>query len=60
MFIYVSVDDIIIAKMKRAEWFKQALGEEFDMKDLGRLHYFLGIKIIQDDSMGDVWIGQLA
>ena len=30
------------------------------MKDLGGLHYFLGIKIIQDNSMGDVWIGQPA
>ena len=63
MFIVgVYVDDIIIESKneEHLKRFKQALGEEFDVKDLGRLHYFLGIKIIQDNSIGDVRIGQPA
>ncbi len=28
------------------------------MKDLRKLHHFLGMKIVQDESSGDVWIGQ--
>ena len=30
------------------------------MKDLGKLHHFLGMKIVQDDVSGDIWIGQPA
>ena len=29
-----------------------------DVKDLGRLHYFLGMKIVQSIITGDVWMGQ--
>ena len=60
MFIVgVYVDDIIIESKneEHLKRFKQALSEEFDVKDLGRLH---GIKIIQDNSIGDVRIGQPA
>ena len=61
MIVGVYVDDIVIAsKSEEVEDFKRALGERFDVKDLGRLHHFLGMKIIQDDSSGDVWIGQPA
>jgi len=28
------------------------------MKDLGRLHHFLGVKVIQDQFSGSIWIGQ--
>ena len=34
------------------------LNEKFKMKDLGSLHHFLGVKIIQDQSTGVTWIGQ--
>lgn len=40
--------------------FKRALGDRFDIKDLDKLYYFLGIRIVQDDSTGEVWIGQPA
>ena len=62
MIVGVYVDDIIIAgkSEKLVEDFKRALGERFDVKDLGRLHYFLGMKVVQDDSSRDVWIGQPA
>ena len=54
IIVSVYVDDIIASKNEEhLKRFKQALGEEFDVKGLGRLHYFLGIKIIQDNSM--VW-----
>lgn len=61
-FIGVYVDDIILAgdsqaKMKEV---KEALAQKFDIKDMGKLHYFLGIKVIQDEKTGDIWIGQPA
>ena len=62
MIIGVHMDDIVIAgkSEKQVEEFKQALGERFDMKYLGKLHYFLGIQIVQDDSTGEMWMGQPA
>ena len=45
---------------KQVKEFKRALGDRFDVKDLGKLHYFLGIRIVQDDNTGEVWIGQPA
>ena len=39
---------------------KQALTELFQMKDMGPLHYFLGIKVIQKPDSNEVWIGQEA
>ena len=37
---------------------KLALAERFDVKDLGDLTYFLGVKIEQDHRAGTIWIGQ--
>ena len=37
---------------------KTALAQKFDVKDLGELHYFLGVQVIQDHERGTVWIGQ--
>ena len=61
-FIGVYVDDIVLAgcdqrKMKEV---KEALAHKFNIKDMGKLHYFLGIKVIQDEKTGDIWIGQPA
>ena len=63
MFIIgVYVDDIVLAGKsdKRMEDVKKAIAMQFDVKDLGKLHYFLGMKIIQDEKTGKVWIGQPA
>ena len=62
MLVGVYVDDIVVAGKigKMVEDFKRALGEKFDVKDLGRLHYFLGMKIVQDQTSGNVWMGQPA
>ncbi len=58
VFLAVYVDDIIVASRseKELEEIKKELSEKFKMRDLGRLHYFLGIKINQGD--GTIWIGQ--
>ena len=58
--IGVYVDDIILAGKsdKRIKEVKMALAAKFDIKDMGRLHYFLGMKILQDEQTGNVWIGQ--
>ena len=55
--IGVYVDDIILAGKdhKQMEEIKRILAKTFDIKDLGELKYFLGVKI---DKIGTVWIGQ--
>ena len=48
---------IIAGKDERqVEDFKLVMAERFDVKDLGGWHFYLGMKIIQDNSTGDVWI----
>lgn len=39
---------------------KQALAELPKMKDMGQLHYFLGVKVIQEPDLNKVRIGQEA
>ncbi|SMN02585.1 hypothetical protein SPONN_1431 [uncultured Candidatus Thioglobus sp.] len=58
--IGVYVDDFVIATKdtEKFEEVKAALSEKFDVKDLGRLHYFLGVQVIQDEEKGTIWIGQ--
>ena len=58
--IAVYVDDILLAgkTQKRMTEVKQALSRQFEVKDMGALHYFLGVKFIQDQTTGYVWMGQ--
>ena len=58
--IAVYVDDILLAGScnKRLTAVKQALAKKFQVKDMGELHYFLGVKVIQDRKNKRVWIGQ--
>lgn len=58
----VYVDDIVLAtkSSEKLEKVKKALGQKFNIKDIGKLHHFLGMKIIQDEETGKVWIGQPA
>lgn len=56
-----SVDDFVVtgeAHAGRIEQVKTALAHKFDVKDVGELHYFLGVQVIQDHERGTVWIGQ--
>jgi hypothetical protein len=58
--IGVYVDDIVLASKsaeKMAE-VKKALSDKFEMKDLGELHYFLGVRIIHNNEEGSIWMGQ--
>ena len=56
--IAVYVDDIIEAGKNEAEIeeVKKSISKKFDAVDMGPLHYFLGVKVIQNDQ--GVWIGQ--
>ncbi len=60
--IGVYVDDIAMATKseRRLEEVKQALAGKFDIKDMGKLHHFLGMKIVQDEATGKIWMGQPA
>ena len=57
--IAVYVDDLIQAgkNEEEIEEVKKAISRKFDAVDMGPLHYFLGVKVIQDEN-GGVWIGQ--
>ena len=57
----VYVDDIILASKSSThiEEFIKSILESFDIKDMGKLHYFLGVKIAYPGS-GMIWIGQPA
>ena len=57
--IGVYVDDFVIAgENSERMQVKTSLSEKFDVKDLGELHYFLGVQVVQDHKRGTVWMGQ--
>ena len=62
IFIGVYVDDIILVGKdeRRIKNIKCALSQKFNIKDMGKLHHFLGMKIVQDENSEDIWIGQPA
>ena len=59
-FIGVYVDNIVLAgqNSERIRKVKESLSQKFDIKDMGKLHYFLGMQVMQDQKTGDIWIGQ--
>lgn len=46
------VDDLLFTRNDQTmfEKFKKSMMAEFDMFDLGRMHYFLGIKVVQSNT----------
>ena len=58
-FLGVHVDDIILADQNEAriKEVKDSLSQKFNVKDLGKLHYFLGIQVNQDEN-GNVSVSQ--
>lgn len=56
-FIGVYVDDIVLAG-RSDERIKDAIAKRFEIKDMGQLHYFLGMTVIQNERHNSVWIGQ--
>ena len=61
-FIGVYVDDIVLAgrTYERITEVKETLSQKFDIKDMGKLHYFLGMQVLQDKKTGNTWVGQPA
>jgi histone deacetylase 1/2 len=47
VFVLIYVDDIIVASSTKeaTEGLLRSLAQEFALKDLGELHYFLGIEV---------------
>ena len=60
VIIAVYVDDILIAgtSNKKIAEVKAAIANHFEVKDMGELHYFLGVKIVRDSQAGTIWLGQ--
>ena len=58
--IGVYVDDIVLAAKteKQLNDVKQVFAKCFDIKSMGKLHYFLGMKVVENDEAKEVWIGQ--
>ena len=58
--IGVYVDDLLITgkSEKILDKIKSDIASQFETRDLGELHSFLGIKIIQDSKGGQIWLGQ--
>ena len=46
MILVIYVDDLfLIGNEKLIAWYKKKLASEFEMKDLGLMHYFLGLEV---------------
>ncbi|KAK9711792.1 Reverse transcriptase (RNA-dependent DNA polymerase) [Popillia japonica] len=60
VIVAVYVDDIIVFTSNNIlkNWIKDKLLEEFEMKDLGQLHFCLGIKIKRDRQQGIISLNQ--
>jgi len=58
VIIVIYVDDLIIIGNSDVDIFdlKKLLKQKFEMKDLRKLRYFLGIKVIQ--SLKGIWLLQ--
>jgi len=62
VYIGVYVNDMILAGKDEAtlKTVKDALSSKFEIKDLGRLSYFLGISIVCNQEDKKTWMGQPA
>src|SRR5271156_4827021 len=59
-FFYV--DDIVLLcrpeKLPQLRQLRTALMQKYEMRDLGELSWFLGIRVIRDRTQGKVWLCQ--
>lgn len=60
LILAVYVDDIILAGKndEQISQVKEKLAQCFEVKDLGILHHFLGVKISYNKTTGSAWMGQ--
>ena len=50
LILVLYVDDLVITGVERlVEGYKRALASEFEMKDIGLMHYFLGLEVWQEE-----------
>ena len=58
----VYMDDILMAgrSQQKIAQVKSDLAKQFKLKDMGELHYFLGVSVKQSYDTGKIWIGQPA
>lgn len=58
VIVCLYVDDLIYTgnDITMCEKFKQLMMREFDITDLGNMHYFLGIEVVQSET--DIFISQ--
>ena len=58
ILLAVYADDIILLskKAKVIQKTKKLFASKFEVKDMGRLHHFWGVKTVQNE--GNAWIGQ--
>ena len=57
LILAVYVDDIVLAG-KSEKQIASALAKLFPVKDMGEMHYFLGVSVKQNPKTGETWIGQ--
>ncbi|XP_019085497.1 PREDICTED: uncharacterized protein LOC109126417 [Camelina sativa] len=52
LIVAVYVDDLLVtgSSLSLVQEFKQGMSSKFEMSDLGRLTYYLGIEVLQEDS----------
>ena len=60
VIVAVYVDDILLASksQEKMKEIKGMLSTSFDIKDMGELHYFLGVKVLKNSTDNSIWIGQ--
>ena len=58
--IEVYIDYILLAgkDKRKMDEIKRTRSSQFEVKDMGELHYFLGVKVIQNHEERSIWIGQ--
>lgn len=59
VYILIYVDDgIIVGKPKTVQAALAAIAGAFDIKEAGKVTYFLGLQIQRDREQGKIWLGQ--
>jgi hypothetical protein len=60
VILFFYVDDIVLLgrDLKDIETLKTALMSRYEMRDLGDLEWFLGIRVIRDRSSRKIWLSQ--
>lgn len=62
VFMFFYVDDIVLLAQKGDRSYlkatKACLMELYEMRDLGELHWFLGLQTLRDRPQRQIWIGQ--